>query len=147
MCWCQEQHFCSILTWTFLWNPIPETDKSIVIAEIGCRKKILSERIPLNGQWNNRTSLTKSNDRAIPNNRSVPGKPLKRKLPGTDEEEKHEKNKRYEGHRPERKLNMKWQDGWPWLQFNLEENSITCSICMDYYLVAKISQIIANKKG
>jgi hypothetical protein len=51
-------HFCSILTWTFLWNPIPETDKSIVIAEIGCRKKILSERIPLNGQWNNRTSQT-----------------------------------------------------------------------------------------
>jgi hypothetical protein len=36
---CQEQRFCSILTGTFLWNPILETDKSIVIAEIGCRKK------------------------------------------------------------------------------------------------------------
>jgi hypothetical protein len=55
---CQEQRFCSILTGTFLWNPMPETDKSIVIAEIGCREKILSERIPLNGQWNNRTSQT-----------------------------------------------------------------------------------------
>ena len=30
---------------------MPETDKSIVIAKI---KRILSERIPLNGQWNNR---------------------------------------------------------------------------------------------
>jgi hypothetical protein len=36
---CQEQRFCSILTGTFLWNPMPETDKSIIIAEIGCRKK------------------------------------------------------------------------------------------------------------
>ena len=63
---------------------------------------------------------------------AVPGKPLKRKLPGIDEE-KHEKNKRYEEHRLERKLNTKWQEGWPWLQFNLEENSMTCSICMDYY--------------
>ena len=32
-------------------------------------------------------------------------------LPGTDEEEKREKNKRYEEHRPERKLNTKWQEG------------------------------------
>jgi hypothetical protein len=54
----------------------------------------------------------------------------KKKLPGTDEEEKHEKNKRYEEHRPERKLNTKWQEG---LQFNLEINLMTCSICMDYY--------------
>jgi hypothetical protein len=35
------------------------------------------------------------------NKNAVPGKPLKRKLPGTDEEEKGEKNKRYEEHRPE----------------------------------------------
>jgi hypothetical protein len=41
---------------------------------------------------------------------AVPGKPLKRKLPGIDEE-KHEKNKRYEEHRLERKLNTKWQEG------------------------------------
>ena len=46
---------------------------------------------------------------------------------------KTRKNKRYEEHWPERKLNTKWQEGWPWLQFNLEENSMTCSICMDYY--------------
>jgi hypothetical protein len=39
------------------------------------------------------------------NKNAVPGKPLKRKLPGTDEEEKREK--RYEEHRPERKLNTK----------------------------------------
>jgi hypothetical protein len=45
------------------------------------------------------------------NKNAVPGKPLKRKLPGTDEEEKLEKNKRY---RPERKLNMKWQEGRSW---------------------------------
>jgi hypothetical protein len=32
------------------------------------------------------------------NKNAVPGKPLKRKLPGTDEEEKREKNKRYEEH-------------------------------------------------
>jgi hypothetical protein len=38
---------------------------------------------------------------------TVPGKPLKRKLPGTDEEEKREKNKRYEEHRSERKPNTK----------------------------------------
>ena len=44
------------------------------------------------------------------NKNAVPGKPLKRKLPGTDEEEKREKNKRYDEHRPERKLNTKWQD-------------------------------------
>ena len=31
-------------------------------------------------------------------------------LPGTDEEEKREKNKRYNEHRPKRKLNTKWQD-------------------------------------
>ena len=45
------------------------------------------------------------------NKSAVPGKPLKRKLPGTDEE-KHEK--RYEEHRPERKLNTKWQEGRQW---------------------------------
>ena len=67
------------------------------------------------------------------NKNAVPGKPLKRKLPGTDEEEKGKKNKRYEEHRLERKQKTKWQEGWPWLQFNLEENSMTCSICMDYY--------------
>ena len=67
------------------------------------------------------------------NKNTVPGKPLKRKLPGTDEEEKGEKNKRYEEHRPERKQKTKWQEGWPWLQFTLDENSMTCSICMDYY--------------
>ena len=39
------------------------------------------------------------------NKNAVPGKPLKRKLSGTDEEEKREK--RYEEHRPERKLNTK----------------------------------------
>jgi hypothetical protein len=44
------------------------------------------------------------------NKNAVPGKPLKRKLPGTNEEEKCEKNKRYDEHRPERKLNTKWQD-------------------------------------
>ena len=37
------------------------------------------------------------------NKNALPGKPLKRKLPGTDEE-KREKNKRYEEHRPERKI-------------------------------------------
>ena len=42
------------------------------------------------------------------NKNDVPGKPLKRKLPGTDEEEKREKKKRYQ---PERKLNTKWQEG------------------------------------
>jgi hypothetical protein len=45
------------------------------------------------------------------NKNTVPGKPLKRKLPGTDEEEKREKNKRYEEHRSERKPNTKWQEG------------------------------------
>jgi hypothetical protein len=49
------------------------------------------------------------------NKNAVPGKPLKRKLPGTDEEEKREKNKRYEEHRAEKKLNTKWQEGRPWL--------------------------------
>jgi hypothetical protein len=44
---------------------------------------------------------------------AVPGKPLNRKLPETDEE-KREKNKRYEEHRLERKLNTKWQEGRPW---------------------------------
>jgi hypothetical protein len=59
-----------------------------------------------------KTKLTKSNDRKW-NKNAVPGKPLKRKLPGTDEEEKGEKNKRYEEHRPERKQKTKWQEGWP----------------------------------
>ena len=45
------------------------------------------------------------------NKNDVPGKPLKKKLPGTDEEEKREKKKRYQ---PERKLNTKWQEGRPW---------------------------------
>ena len=48
-------------------------------------------------------------------------------------QKKIQKKKRYEEHRPGRKLNTKWQKGQSWLQFNLEENSMTCSICMDYY--------------
>jgi hypothetical protein len=48
---CQEQRFSSILTGTFLWNPMPETDKSIVIAEIGCWKKYCLGR----GNVNNKT--------------------------------------------------------------------------------------------
>jgi hypothetical protein len=79
------------------------------------------------------------------NKNAVPSKTLKRKLPGTDEEEKRNKNKRYEEHRPERKLNTKWQEGRPWLQFNLEENSMTCSICMDYYRGKEMP--INNLKG
>jgi hypothetical protein len=41
------------------------------------------------------------------NKNAVPDEPLKRKLPGTDEEEKRGKNKRYEEHRLERKLNTR----------------------------------------
>ena len=37
------------------------------------------------------------------NKNAIPGKPLKRTLPGTDEEEKREKDKRYEEHQPERR--------------------------------------------
>ena len=52
---------------------------------------------------------------------------------------------RYKEHRPQRKLNTKWQEGRPWLQFNLEENLMTCSICMDYYRGKEMP--INNLKG
>ena len=85
---CQEQRFCSIFMKSYAGNwQINHNSRNRM------SKKILSERIPLDGQWNNRTSptwpetrhgregrsrtsfffltkLTKSNDGAIPDNRS-----------------------------------------------------------------------------
>ena len=60
-------------------------------------------------------------------------------------QKKNVKKIRYKEHRPQRKLNTKWQEGRPWLQFNLEENLMTCSICMDYYRGKEMP--INNLKG
>ena len=58
---------------------------------------------------------------------AVPGKPLKRKLPGTDEEEKCEKNKRWRASNgKETKYEM--ASIQPWRKFD------DVHICMDYYL-------------
>ena len=89
---CQEQCFCSILTGTFFMKSYAGNWQINRDSRNRMSKKILSERIPLNGQWNNRTSrtwpetrhgrdgrsrssflltkLAKSNDRAILDNRS-----------------------------------------------------------------------------
>jgi hypothetical protein len=55
---CQEQRFCPILTGTFLWKPIAGNWQINRNSRNRMSEKILSERIPLNGQWNNRTSPT-----------------------------------------------------------------------------------------
>lgn len=60
------------------------------------------------------------------NKYAVPGKPLKRKSI-------ENQSQKYEEHRPEKKLNAKWQEGRPWLTFDTVENTMTCSLCVSYY--------------
>lgn len=59
---------------------------------------------------------------------AIPGKALKKK---TMNEQRKEKNKEYEAHRPARKLSKNWQENRPWLKF--ENDTMTCSVCIDFY--------------
>ena len=59
-----------------------------------------------------------------------PGKKLK--ITPTPEETRSQK---YEQHRKERQLNEKWKVGSPWLVFNAANNTMTCRVCIDHYIM------------
>ena len=62
---------------------------------------------------------------------AIPGKPLKRK--SDSDEQVKERQKKYEEHRPERKLNPKWQEGRQWLKFDIDADVMKCQLCIDIY--------------
>jgi len=45
----------------------------------------------------------------------------------------HERKRKYEEQRHERKFNCDWQAKRPWLKFDDIKNSMTCAVCIKHY--------------
>ena len=66
-----------------------------------------------------------------------PGLKPKRQRPPSQVEleetiQKKQKTREYESKR-ERPLLESWKNGRPWLHFNVEKRSMTCSVCTEFY--------------
>ena len=59
---------------------------------------------------------------------AVPGKPLKQKK----DADVAQKSKEYESKR-ERKFNPSWKQGRPWLEYDVDEKIMKCSLCISQY--------------